>query len=106
MISRWVPSAHAEWGYCRRVAGSRRGDSALLLSAVRLPVDDPELLPELIRFLEARLDMVNARHGANELELSLLGSYGHKEARETLALLVQAWQEADPNRRGSVRFLD
>ena len=50
--------------------------------------------------------MVNARHGANELELSLLGSYGHKEARGTLALVVQAWQEADPNRRGSVRFLD
>jgi hypothetical protein len=101
-----VPSAHAEWGYCRRVAASRSGDSALLFFAMRLRVDDPELVPELIRFLEARLDMVTARRGANELELSLLGSYGQEEGRETLALEVQAWREADPNRRRSVRFLD
>jgi hypothetical protein len=73
---------------------------------MRLRVHDPELLPELIRFLEARLDMITARHGANELELSLLGSYGQEEGRETLALVVQAWQEADPNRGRSVRFVD
>jgi len=77
-----------------------------LLFAVRLRVDDPELLPELIRFLEARLDMVTVRRGANELEWSLLGSYGQEEGRETLALVVQAWQEADPVRRGSVRFVE
>jgi hypothetical protein len=50
--------------------------------------------------------MVTVRHGANELELSLLGSYGQEEGRETLALVAQAWQEADPNRRRSVRFVD
>jgi hypothetical protein len=73
---------------------------------MRLRVDDPELLPELTPFLEARLDMITARRGANELELSLLGSYGQEEGRETLALVVQAWQEADPVRRRSVRFGD
>jgi hypothetical protein len=61
---------------------------------MRLRIDDPALLPELIEFLESRIDMVIATHGRDEVELSLLGCYGVASARETVALLVRGWEEA------------
>jgi hypothetical protein len=38
------------------------------------------LVPELVEFLKSRADMVIARVGNDELEVSLLGSYGIEEA--------------------------
>ena len=50
---------------------------------VVLPGPAPELVPELVEFLESRADMVTARVGNDELEVSLLGSYGIEEAWTT-----------------------
>jgi hypothetical protein len=52
-------------------------------------------------FWRRGLDMVTVRRGANELELSLLGSYGQEEGRETLALVVQVGRK--PIRTDAVR---
>ena len=59
---------------------------------VVLPGPAPELVPELVEFLESRADMVTARVGNDELEVSLLGSYGIEEAWATLDLLARAWE--------------
>jgi hypothetical protein len=59
---------------------------------MRLRLSNPELLPELVEFLESRADMVTARMGEDEIEVSLLGSYGIEQAWLTLDLLVRAWE--------------
>jgi hypothetical protein len=59
---------------------------------MRLRLSNPELLPELAEFLESRADMVRARMGEDEIEVSLLGSYGIEQAWLTLDLLVRAWE--------------
>ena len=59
---------------------------------MRLRLANPELVPELVEFLESRADMVIARVGEDEIEVSLLGSYGTEQAWLTLDLLVRAWE--------------
>ena len=59
---------------------------------MRLRLSNPELLPELVEFLESRADMVTARVGEDEIEVSLLGSYGTEQAWLTFDLLVRAWE--------------
>jgi hypothetical protein len=72
---------------------------------MRLRVDHPALLPDLIAFLAEQLDMVAEVRTPTELEFSLLGSYGIASAREAVALVVAAWEEADPERRGTVTVI-
>ncbi len=72
---------------------------------MRLRVSDPHLVPELLQFLESRLDMVSQRVSENEVELSLLGSYNREAERMTVDLLLRAW-EAGRDAAGSVEFVD
>ncbi len=71
---------------------------------MRLRLGNPELVPELVEFLESRADMVTARVGEDEIEVSLLGSYGVEQAWLTLDLLVRAW-EAGRSADASVELL-
>jgi hypothetical protein len=59
---------------------------------MRLRLSNPDLVPELLQFLESRIDLVSRRVSENEVELSLLGSYNEDAAQMTVALLVRAWQ--------------
>ena len=72
---------------------------------MRLRLSNPTLLPELIGFLDSRADMVTRRVADNEIEVSLLGSYGRDGERMTLELLLRAW-EAAHNTDAQVEVLD
>ena len=72
---------------------------------MRLRLSDPDLVPELLQFLESRLEMVSERVSENEVELSLLGSYNRAAERTTVALVLRAW-EAGRDVPGSVEFSD
>ena len=72
---------------------------------MRLRLSNPDLVPELLEFLESRLDMVTKRVSENEIELSLLGSYNREAERMTVDLLLRAW-EAGRDAGASVEFVD
>jgi len=58
---------------------------------MRLHVTDPVLALELSEFLRSRADVVADRVGEDEIEVSLLGSYGREGQQVALSLLVRAW---------------
>ena len=72
---------------------------------MRLRLSNPYLVPELLEFLESRLDMVTKRVSENEVELSLLGSYTREAERMTVDLLLRAWG-AGRDAGASVEFVD
>ncbi len=72
---------------------------------MRLRLSNPDLVPELLEFLESRLDMVTKRVSENEVELSLLGSYNREAERMTVDLLLRAW-EAGRDAGAAVEFVD
>jgi hypothetical protein len=61
---------------------------------MRLHVEDPTLLPELLEFLRARLDVVAVPVSDDEVDVSLLGSYANDAMRMELYLRVRAWEAA------------
>ncbi len=72
---------------------------------MRLRLSNPHLVPELLEFLESRLDIVTKRVSEDEVELSLLGSYNREAERMTVDLLLRAW-EAGRVAAASVEFVD
>jgi hypothetical protein len=58
---------------------------------MRLRLSNPDLVPELLQFLESRTDVVTQQVSDNEVELSLLGSYNEDAAQMTVDLLVRSW---------------
>jgi hypothetical protein len=72
---------------------------------MRLRLSDPHLVPDLLQFLELRLEVVVERISENEVELSLIGSYNREAERMTVDLLVRAW-EAGRDAPGSAEFVD
>jgi hypothetical protein len=91
--------------YPRGLRLPQRWLCSLLDAAMRLRLSDPHLVPDLLQFLELRLEMVVERIGENEVELSLIGSYNREAERLTVDLLVRAW-EAGRDAPGSVEFVD
>jgi hypothetical protein len=73
---------------------------------MRLRVSDPALVPELLEFLHSRLDVVAEQVTANEVRLSLLGSYATDAMRMELYLRVRAWESAQRSRGVEVEFVD
>jgi hypothetical protein len=61
---------------------------------MRIRLNDPSLLPELIEFLETRTDAVVTEVGADEVEVTLLGSYAIEALRMELYLCIRAWEAA------------
>jgi hypothetical protein len=72
---------------------------------MRLRLRDPHLVPDLVQFLEVRLEVVVEQISENEVELSLIGSYNREAQRMTVDLLLRAW-EAGRDAPGSVEFVD
>ena len=75
-------------------------------AAMRILVSDPAIVADLLDFLESRSDVVAERVDANELEVSMLGSYGQEGQRIALELLVQAWLTGRAARPVSVELRD
>jgi hypothetical protein len=73
---------------------------------MRLRVSDPALVPELLEFLQSRLDVVAEQVEADEVSLSLLGSYASDAMRMELYLRVRAWEAAQRSRGVEVEFVD
>jgi hypothetical protein len=61
---------------------------------VRIRVDDPALLPDLLEHLRSQIDAVVDVVSADELEVSLLGSYRLEAMRMELYLRIRAWEAA------------
>ena len=61
---------------------------------MRIRLNDPSLLPELVEFLEARTDAVVTTIADDEVEVTLLGSFGGDAMRMELYLRIRAWEAA------------
>ena len=72
---------------------------------MRLRISDPALVPELLEFLHSRLDVVAEQITANEVRLSLLGSYASDAMRLELYLRLRAWATAQRSRDVEVEFV-
>jgi hypothetical protein len=73
---------------------------------MRLRVSDPTLVPELLEFLHSRLDVVAEQNTANEVSVSLLGSYASDAMRMELYLRVRAWEAGRRASGVEVEFVD
>lgn len=73
---------------------------------MRLRVSDPAFVPELLEFLKSRLDLVGDQVSENEVDLSLLGSYGEDAMRMELYLRVRAWEAGQRTQGVEVEFID
>jgi len=61
---------------------------------MRIRLNDASLLPDLVEFLQTRTDAVVTEVGADEVEVTLLGSYALDAMRMELYLRVRAWEAA------------
>ncbi len=61
---------------------------------MRIRLNDPSLLPELVEFLQTRTDAVVTEVGDDEVEAMLLGSYATDALRMELYLRIRAWEAA------------
>jgi hypothetical protein len=67
---------------------------------LRIRLNDPALVPDLLAFLSGRVDCVVEQVGQLELEAGLLGSYNIEEHDLRLDLLVREWQAPRPEAIG------
>ena len=61
---------------------------------MRIRLNDASLLPDLVEFLQTRTDAVVTEVGADEIEVTLLGSYAIDAMRMELYLRIRAWEAA------------
>jgi hypothetical protein len=61
---------------------------------MRIRLNNPSLLPDLVAFLEGRFDAVVTELADDELEVNLMGSYGHEAMQMELYLRIRAWEAA------------
>jgi len=73
---------------------------------MRVRVSDPALVPELLEFLQAGTDVVAETVSADEVEVSLIGSYGLDAMRMELYLRLRAWEAARNSRGASAELVD
>jgi hypothetical protein len=62
---------------------------------VRIRVDDPSRLGELIRFLDRRVDLVTRRASDTEADVGVLGSFADG-GRAELDSHLDGWRRANP----------
>jgi hypothetical protein len=66
---------------------------------VRIHVGNPEVMAELMRYFDEQADCVVLQVGANELEVSLLGSYrGDRHDAAVERKLAVFWSESNGRR--------
>ena len=73
---------------------------------MRLRLNDPSLIPELLDFLQSTPDVVVDVVAENEVEVSLLGSYALDAMRMELYLRVRAWEAVRAARGVAVELVD
>ena len=62
---------------------------------MRIRIDDPGLLPELVAFLDRRVHLVVSAESDHEVEVSVLGSFADG-GRAELDAELQEWRRAHP----------
>jgi hypothetical protein len=77
-----------------------------MLSPMRLRLNEPALVPDLIEFLQSTPDVVVDVVGEGEVEVSLIGSYALDAMRMELYLRVRAWEAARAARGVAVELVD
>lgn len=63
---------------------------------MRIRIDDPGLLPELVAFLDARVHLVVSAESDHEVEVSVLGSFADG-GRAALDSELQEWRSSHPD---------
>lgn len=69
---------------------------------MRVIVDDPGRLSDLVEFLSKRADIVVTATGASTLEVSMLGSYSGGAMRMELELLLRIWEASRTSARAAI----
>jgi hypothetical protein len=72
---------------------------------MRLRVSNPALIPDLLKFLRSRVDVVAEEVSDDEVDVSLVGSYNADAMNIELYLRVRAWVSPLDRRRGRARRL-
>ena len=62
---------------------------------MRIRIDDPGLLPELVAFLDSRVHLVVSAESDHEVEVSVLGSFADG-GRAELDAELEEWRRAHP----------
>jgi hypothetical protein len=62
---------------------------------MRIRIDDPVLLPELVAFLDGRVHLVVSAESDHEVEVSVLGSFADG-GRAALDAELQEWRDSHP----------
>jgi hypothetical protein len=73
-------------------------------AVMRIQVSHPELVPELLEFLQREVHVIVEQVGPRELEVSQLGSMNAEARRLDLDLLLQAWRASHP--QATVEIVD
>ena len=73
---------------------------------MRVRMNTPELLGELLAYLAASPNAVVEQVSADELEVSLLGSYGEDMMRMEVYLRVRAWEAGRQAAGARVEIVD
>jgi hypothetical protein len=69
---------------------------------MKIWIDDSSLVPNLLRFLAQRSDLVVDRLDEHEIEANAIGSYNDDANRMELELLLRVWAAAHPDVRAEL----
>jgi hypothetical protein len=69
---------------------------------MRVSVNDPELVPDLLSFLRARVHVTAEQVGVAEIEISQLGSMNAQARRLELDLMLQVWRASHEHARTAI----
>jgi hypothetical protein len=73
---------------------------------MRLRLNDPSLVSDLLEFLRSRPDVIADVVDDDEVEVSLVGSYALDAMRMELYLRIRAWEAARRASAPSVELVD
>ena len=73
---------------------------------MRLRLNDPALVPDLLEFLRSRPDVIVDVVDDDEVEVSLVGSYALDAMRMELYLRIRAWEAARRTSAALVELVD
>jgi hypothetical protein len=70
---------------------------------MRVEVNEPDLVGELLEFLQRRVACVAAQVSKREIEVSLLESFRLDAHRLELDRMLKAWEAMHPHARATIR---
>jgi len=84
-------------------AAARAAALSSTTAAVLVYVNDPSTIPDLVEWLTRRPDVIAARVGEHEIEVSLLGSRQAPWNQMELELRLRAWQAGRAGVKAEIR---